>query len=217
MQPLRIAVLFSGSASALRYLHEHDPNYGHTYEVICGISNKKDTRGELFCKEKEIPFIHCNAKVFCKEKGYTGKLKDMPYDLRTLYFTWLKDCIESKKPDLVMLSGFMLEITNPLLEYCPIINVHPADLRITDAEGKPKYTGDDAVTLALADGQKTTASTIHVVESVVDQGKIICVSEPLDVEDGIDPKDHQEKMKYFCDGPAYREALHMITSNQLSF
>jgi phosphoribosylglycinamide formyltransferase-1 len=210
MSKLRIAVLFSGSASSLRYLHENDPNYGVTYEIVCGVTNKKDTKGEKFCIEHNIDFIKLNTKTFCFEDGYIGKLRDMPEELRREYYFNLLNRIRIFSPDLILLSGFMLEIVEPLLGYRPIINVHPADLRIKGPDGKPKYTGDDAVTLAIKAGEKSTVSTIHFVEKEVDCGEIICVSDPLPVEEGTTPKEHQEKMKFACDGPAYKKALEIF-------
>lgn len=206
----KIIVLFSGSASSLRFLCKKDKHYGRNYEIVCGISNKKDTKGEQFCKENNIPFIECNTKHFCRDSGFDGKLRDMPLVIRKNYFTEMLTVIKRYHPDVILLSGFMLEITDPLLGYCPIINVHPADLTIKGQNGKPKYTGDDAVTMALRDGQKYTASTIHFVEKEVDCGRIICVSDPLLVEEGIHPSEHQENMKTKCDGSAYREALRII-------
>lgn len=206
----KIIVLFSGSASSLRYLFEKDKNYEKNYEIVCGIANKKDTKGEKFCKENNIPFIEFNTKRFCLNSGFDGKLREMSIELRNDYFKELLNLISPYNPDIILLSGFMLEITEPLLGYCPIINVHPADLTIKGENRKPKYTGDDAVTMAIEDGQKYTASTIHFVEKEVDCGRIICVSDPLLVEEGISPSDHQEKMKTMCDGPAYREALRIL-------
>ena len=202
--------MFSGSASSLRYLFENDKNYGKNYDVICGISNKKETKGEIFCKEKGIPFIQFNTKDFCLKNGYEGKLHDMPDSLRVEYFKEMLSLVGPFQPDLILLSGFMLKITKPLLGYCDIINVHPADLSIKGKDKKPKYTGDDAVTMAILSGAKHTSSTIHFVEQEVDCGKIICISNSLVVEEGITPEEHQEKMKTHCDGPAYKEALRIL-------
>lgn len=217
MKPIRIAVLFSGGASALQYLHEHDPNYGQTYEIVCGACNKKDTKGEKFCREKNIKFVYANIKLFCNENGYYGKLREMPIALRKQYYNLLLGFLDLYKPDLILLSGFMLEIVDPLLSYVPIINVHPADLRIKNDTGKPLYTGDDAVAMAIQAGVKSTASTIHVVEKEVDCGRIICVSDPLPYKNGTLPEEQQGLMKTYCDGPAYQRALELITSGEFTF
>jgi phosphoribosylglycinamide formyltransferase 1 len=209
----KILVLFSGSASSLRYLFEKDKNYGKNYKIVCGISNKKDTEGAKFCKENNIEFIEFNTKLFAMKNGFNGKMRDMPMWIRNDYFKEMLSIIKSFHPDIILLSGFMLEITGPLLNYCTIINVHPADLSIKGKDQKPKYTGYDAVRMAIEDGQKYTSSTIHFVEKEVDCGRIICISDPLLVEEGIDPYKHQEKMKTMCDGPAYREALRILCLN----
>ncbi len=134
----------------------------------------------------------------------------MPARVRKYYYEHLLSIISEYEPDIILLSGYMLAITEPLLGHYPIINVHPADLRIKGANGKPKYVGDDAVTLAIQSGEKSTASTIHVVEKEVDCGRIICVSPPLPVAPGVSVKEHQNAMKEACDGPAYKLALERI-------
>lgn len=214
---LRVLVLFSGSASSLRYLKEKDENYNVLYEIVGAFSNKKGTSGEKFCKQNLIPFYEFNTKHFCIEHDYVGKIKDMPEKIRIRYFTNLLRLINVFHPEIIMLSGFMLQIIPPLLGYYPIINVHPSDLTIKDKDGKPKYIGDDAVSMAIMSGETSTASTIHIVEREVDCGKIICVSEPLFVETGITPADHQEKMKFLCDGPAYQKAFELISNEEFKF
>lgn len=206
----RIVFLFSGSASSLRYLFAKDKNYGKNYQVVHCITNKKNTVGCEFCKENNISFSEFNTKQFCHECGFDGKLKDMPIEIRNDYFREMLNLIKPFSPDLILLSGFMLEITEPLLGYVPMVNVHPADLSILGSDRKPKYVGDNAVKLAIENGERYTASTIHHVGKEVDCGRIICISDPLLVEDGISPSEHQEKMKTMCDGPAYREALRIL-------
>lgn len=218
-KPLKIAVLFSGSASSARYLIDTDEHYGKNYEIVVAISNKKDASGIEYFKQKQIPVTCINTKQFCIENNFHGKIKDMPDDLRRGYFFKIRDFLQLHKINLIILSGFMLKIVKPLLGYRPIINVHPADLSIVDLEtGKPKYVGDDAVTMAINAGERYTASTtIHVVEEKVDEGEIIWISSPLKVKKGITPQEHQEKMKFICDGPAYAAVLRRIYTKNFKF
>lgn len=215
IKTLRIVVLFSGGASAAQYLIENDTDYGKNYEFVFALTDKKGASGVSYFEEKEIPCMEAGIKQFSVRNSYSGRVKDMPDNIRRAYFTHLQHIIRQFKPDLILLSGFMLKIVAPLLGYCPIINVHPADLRIKNEDGTPKYTGDDAVTLAINAGETSTASSIHVVEEKVDEGRIICVSQPLIVESGRTAKEHQELMKTFCDGPAYKRALELIVEYDL--
>lgn len=214
---LRIVVLFSSGASAARYLIENDPNYGENYEFVSALTDKRDTSGALYFDEQEIPCVFAGIKQFSVRNSYSGTIKNMPDSIRRAYFTHLLNIISKFEPDLILLSGFMLKITRPLLGYYPIINVHPADLRIKNEDGTPKYVGADAVTLAINADETQTASTIHVVEEKVDEGKIICVSQPLMVQSETPVTEHQERMKIFCDGPAYVRALEMICSGEFKF
>lgn len=227
-KPLKIAVLFSGSASSARHMKTTDTNCGKEYEFTFALSNKKDASGIQFFKDNNIVCEMLNTKNFCIENGYDGKIKDMPHWLRRDYFTKVVELLKPFNVDLILLSGFMLEITTPLLGYLPILNVHPADLRIKETIKRPrhgrynplvgvevpKYTGDNAVALAIKHGETETRSTIHLVEERVDEGRIICVSEPLVVDPRISVKEHQEKMKTMCDGPAYIEALRQIYTGE---
>ena len=211
---LRIAVLFSGRASALDYLATSDPNYKVTYEIVCAVTNKDKTVGEDLCKLLGIPCIQYNAKTFCLGNGFDGLVKDMPDFIREEYFEGILGLLVDYQPELVLLSGFMLKISKPLLGTIPIINVHPADLRIQGDDKKPKYRGDNAVFDAMQAGEKKLASTIHVVEQELDCGQIICVSDSIDVFASMNPEETQDYMKTACDGPAYVKALEMILSEE---
>jgi phosphoribosylglycinamide formyltransferase-1 len=212
---LRIVALFSGSASSIRYLIGNDTKYNENYEFVLGLTDKRDASGMQYFDEQEIPCVFAGIKQFNVRNGYFGKVKDMPDNIRRAYFRHILNIISKFEPDIILLSGFMLKIVEPLLGYCPIINVHPADLRIINLDGTPKYTGDNAVELAINAGETSTASTIHVVEEKVDEGRIICVSQRLVVEPDRSVEEHQELMKTFCDGPAYKRALELIVEYDL--
>ena len=204
--PLRVCVFFSGGCSALKYLSENDPNYGEKYQVVGAFTDNHKAVGVYLVRDQRIPIWVIDFRRWLRH--HNRKFNDLA--ARAQYFTEVLGHVADFKPQLIMLSGFMLRITEPLLGRFPIINVHPADLRILGADGKPKYRGADVVADAIADGATQTCSTIHVVTTEVDCGKIICVSDPLIVPEGVDPKAHQEDMKWLCDGPAYAQALAMI-------
>lgn len=215
---LRIVVLFSGGASAVKYLMENDTNYGKKYKFVFSLTDTKGASGITYLKENNIPYTVASIKQFNARHHYFGKIKDMPDSIRRAYFRYILDIISPHKADIILLSGFMLKIVGPLLGYCPIINVHPSDTRIKSEDGvTPKYTGKNAVKLAINAGETSTASTIHVVEEKIDEGRIICVSQPLMVQPEVSVTEHQNRMKIFCDGPAYREALSMICSGEFKF
>lgn len=208
-KPLRVVVFYSGGASSFKWLQENDPNFDQrTYQIIGAFTDRSDASGTRLFEGAGIEVECLDFKGWCRESGVD------PKDLagRVLYFEEVCSLIAHFKADIIMCSGFMLLVTDPLFEEYRgwILNVHPADLRITTPDGSRKYTGMNAVANAIEDGATETRSTIHVVTAEVDGGPIVVVSSPLLVEEGVDPAEHQERMKTKCDGPAYAEALVLI-------
>ena len=205
---MRVIVFFSGSASSLKYLFKHDFNLDRKYRIVGAFTDLKDASGIAFVEQIGIKLRCLDIYDWCR--SHNKKLSDLK--ARQSYFSEVGVLIRGFQADVIMLSGFMRIITEPLLsEYKNrILNVHPADLTILDKRGQRKYIGTDAVAKAIAAGEKSTRSTIHLVTADIDNGPIVTLSAPLPVEPGINPAAHQEKMKWACDGPAYIRALMLI-------
>ncbi|MFF2773859.1 formyltransferase family protein [Streptomyces sp. NPDC058052] len=63
-----------------------------------------------------------------------------------------------------------------------MINQHPADLSVLDADGGRLLTGKDPVRLAMAEGHTTTRTSCFVVDGTQDGGAVLCMGPPVDVE-----------------------------------
>ncbi len=210
MKKQKLFVCFSGGASGLKYLMENDPNFGVTYEVVGGFTDNAQASGIALFNEGTV-YIN-DYDQWCTKHGCSKK--DMA--MRTRYFEEIMQYLDRKNINLILLSGFMLKIPPNFIEWFKnrIINVHPADLRVLE-DGKPKYTGDNAVRKAMKAGETRTYSTVHFVTDEVDCGKIITVSEGLPVVSSISAEEQQNLMKTICDGPAIAQALALITSGRI--
>ncbi|MEN9582921.1 MAG: hypothetical protein RL641_875 [Candidatus Parcubacteria bacterium] len=212
-----IVILFSGGASLYPYLKQNDQNYGKSYKIVGAATDKATAKAITDFQADDIPCIVFDYKEWIKtnaDESKYGKLspEEKKKKRRIKYFEELRNKISFFKPDIVVMSGFMKLMTPNFFVPLFTINVHPADLRITDENGKRKYIGDNAVELAISDGQIETRSTIHEINEETDGGPIICVSDSLKVVPGRSFADHQEEMKMRCDGPAMQEALRIIIS-----
>ncbi len=90
------------------------------------------------------------------------------YPTREEFDNALFSLIESYKPDLVVLAGYMRIIASKkfLQAYSRrILNIHPSLL--------PKFPGAHAQADAFAAGEKISGLTIHFVDESLDMGKII--------------------------------------------
>ena len=122
--------------------------------------------------------------------------------------------------DLIALAGYMRIISKPLVEAFEdrIVNVHPADLSITDKEGMRKYKGGKAVENVLAAGEYTTRSTVHLVSPEMDEGQIIVRSKELSLKgySTSDSKIVRGIQKQRCDWPAYVFSVTAIAQGRVA-
>lgn len=125
-------------------------------------------------------------------------------------------------PDALVLAGYMRLLSPTFLTFftCPILNVHPADLRVKDNGGKRRYIGANCVYDALMSGETSTCSTVIFVNEEEDGGPIFTLGPKVPYEEGYPvtkekARRHQEKQKVLSDHPALIEACEKISGEIL--
>jgi phosphoribosylglycinamide formyltransferase 1 len=170
-QPLRVAVLVSGSGSNLQALldaSEHQQLPG--VEIALVVSNKADA---------------------------TGLQRALKHKITSLFLSWqnraeaearLATILHLFEIDLVVLAGWMRILSPEFIKQFQqrIINLHPA-LLPDDGTGNSYITHDDttipvfrglhAVRQALDARVTVTGTTVHYVTPEVDAGPVICREE----------------------------------------
>jgi len=207
-RPLKIAVLFSGNAGSAQFVQS---NVSKKIQIVCALTDKNIARGALKLEEREIPIIKLDFKEFCSIHNL--EIHDLKG--REKYFEEVRERLAEFNPDIIMLSGFMKIITDPLLSAFEnrIINVHPADLSIKE-NNKPKFTGDNAVQDAINAGEKVVRSSVHIVSGEVDCGPLLVLSKPVEVKGSA--QETQELLKREGDDPAFLKALELIADGKVS-
>ena len=204
---MRIVVLFSGGASAVPFM----VGCGG-YEIVGAISTDKKASGIKKLEKLGIPVEVADIHDFYGGKAITDMRTREAYDEKLL------STIDRKKwePDIIACSGYMYILTKKFLNRFPnrVLNVHPADLSIME-KGKRKYIGSHVVEDQMKAGEKVTKSTIHIMDERADYGPILFISKGLPVGNRS-PNEQQELMKEKCDGPAYREALNMLSKGMFA-
>lgn len=143
-----IVILISGHGSNMRALLEADL----PCQVAAVISNRADAPGLEIAKQYGIS---------------TSVVAHDGHPDRESFDTELASCIDSYRPDLVVLAGFMRILTAQFVARYQnkLINIHPSLL--------PAYSGLNTHARALQDGVKIHGCTVHFVTSDVDHGPII--------------------------------------------
>ena len=120
-----------------------------------------------------------NAKVLDKAKKH--KIPTLIFHKAELTDGFVENVIDSIKPDLIVLAGFLLKFPDAIIKKYPnkIINIHPALL--------PKYGGKGMygikVHQTVLDNQEIeTGITIHYVNEQYDEGEFI-FQQKVNIED----------------------------------
>jgi phosphoribosylglycinamide formyltransferase 1 len=171
--------------------------------IIDYFNGSEKTNVKFVFSTKENP----SMAEFCLKKGTAFFISQNQTDLSTQQM----ELCTSHDIDWVILAGYLKKITPELIEhvYHKIINIHPALL--PDFGGKGMY-GKHVHTAVLEANSKTSGITIHLVNEVFDQGKILmqyaCEVEKNETVSSLEQKIRDLEMRYFP------EAISIIVSNE---
>ena len=154
--PLRLAVLLSGSGSGMVALLNHQMQNKCLHETVLVISDRNDAKGlekaESLGFETHVVLLPDIENKFQRRREHEGLIHQTLID---------------KGVELIILSGYMRILTPDFVKPWAgrILNIHPSLL--------PDFPGAHAHRDALAAGAKTTGCTVHFVDSGMDTGPII--------------------------------------------
>lgn len=153
--PIRLAVLISGSGSGMVALANFQSNHEVAFKIEIVISDKQ-SKG--LAKAEELGLNN----VFCPISANEPKETRRREHERRIEELLIKHDIE-----VVILSGYMRLVTAEFVNHWEgkILNIHPSLL--------PAHPGAHAHRDVLASGDKVSGCTIHFVDAGMDTGQII--------------------------------------------
>jgi formyltetrahydrofolate-dependent phosphoribosylglycinamide formyltransferase len=154
-EPLRVAVLLSGSGTSLENLFEHVERHALPARVVCVIASKESAGGLARAERRGVPALAIPRKKFADVRAFNDALH-----------------AELAKHDaqLVACLGF-LSVFEPRERYRGrVINVHPALIPAFSGKGMYGHHVHEAV---LARGVRVTGATVHFADDEYDHGPII--------------------------------------------
>lgn len=174
-----IAIFISGKGSNAKNIIDYF-NGSEKINVKFVFSTKENPSMAEFCLEKDIEF-------FISQNQTDLSIQQM-------------GLCTNHNIDWVILAGYLKKITPELIEHVShkIINIHPALL--PDFGGKGMY-GKHVHTAVLEAKSLTSGITIHLVNEVFDQGKILmqytCEVEKNETVLSLEQKIRDLEMRYF--------------------
>jgi folate-dependent phosphoribosylglycinamide formyltransferase PurN len=177
----RVAVLCSGRAPGLTYLVSREMGHVVGWDVVCCLTSEESFEEEAEVAAAGVPVIRHPVGSFYAQHAPGASRRDLAtrrrYDAETVRM------LQPFRPDLIVLSGYLLLLTAPMLRAFSgrIINVHHADLALRNAQGGPRYPGLRAVRDAILAGERETRSSAHLVTERLDDGPVLLRSQPFPV------------------------------------
>jgi phosphoribosylglycinamide formyltransferase-1 len=147
-----IVILISGRGSNMEAVVRACEAEKWAARIAAVVSNKADAKGLEFAGSRGIP----SAVVANKD-----------YPTREAFDAALRQVVDSFKPDLVVLAGFMRILTAPFVEHYAgrMLNIHPSLL--------PAFPGLATHRQALDAGVLEHGATVHFVTPELDHGPAI--------------------------------------------
>lgn len=193
---LRVVVLVSGGGTNLQ-------------AIIDGVKDGTITNTEI------VAVISNNYNAYAIERGKnagiaTAVVSPKDYESREVFNDALLSCIDSYKPDLIVLAGFLVVIPEKMIDAYEnrIINIHPSLIPSFCGTG---YYGLKVHEAALERGVKVTGATVHYVDKGTDTGPII-MQKAVYIQEGDTPKQLQQRVMEEAEWKLLPAAINMIAN-----
>lgn len=125
----------------------------------------------------------------------------------------LLDELKSLNPDLIVLAGFLVNISKDIVDAFEnkIINIHPSLIPSFCGKG---YYGLKVHEAALNRGVKVTGATVHFVDTGIDTGRII-IQKAVNVLPGDDAMILQRRVMEEAEWIILPKAVEMIANGEV--
>jgi len=193
---IKIAVLISGGGTTLKNLIDHIDAGTLNAQIELVISNNPSAGGLAFASASSIPTQVLPHKDFSDRRAFNDAI-----------FAALR----GSGADLIVMGGFLRQLTIPADFENKIINIHPS--LIPAFCGKGNY-GRRVHQSVLDYGAKITGCTVHYVDNEYDHGPIIAQT-PIPVE-ANDSVDSLAKRVFEAECELLPEVINLIASGKVN-
>ncbi len=196
---LNIAVLVSGGGTNLEAIFKAMEDGRITdAKISVVISNNQQAYALERAKKRNVEAICVSPKS---------------YETRQEFYVQLMEEIRSRKIDVIVLAGYLVQISSEMVDAFPmkILNIHPSLI--------PSFCGKGCYGLhvhenALERGVKITGATVHFVDGGTDTGPII-LQKAVNVLPGDTPERLQKRVMEEAEWVILPEAIQLYVQGRL--
>ena len=195
------------------------------FDIVCLVSGGGTNLAAIIkaIEDKKIKNVRIKAVISNNSDAYAlERARNAGIDVkiispknfvsRTEFDKALLDELKILNPDLIVLAGFLVNISKDIVEAFEnkIINIHPSLIPSFCGKG---YYGLKVHEAALERGVKITGATVHYVDIGIDTGRII-IQKPVKVLDGDDAKTLQKRVMEEAEWIILPKAIDKIANGE---
>ena len=195
------------------------------FDIVCLVSGGGTNLAAIIkaIEEKQIKNVRIKAVISnngdayalerAKKAGIDAKcISPKNFSNRDEFNKVLLDELQGLNPDLIVLAGFLVNISEDIVEAFEnkIINIHPSLIPSFCGKG---YYGLKVHEAALKRGVKVTGATVHFVDAGIDTGRII-LQKAVDVHPGDDAKSLQKRVMEEAEWIILPKAIEKIANGE---
>tara|TARA_X000000368_G_scaffold75815_1_gene56220 strand:+ start:100 stop:723 length:624 start_codon:yes stop_codon:yes gene_type:complete len=193
-QPLRCAILISGSGTGMQALLRHQKSKQHcNHQTSLVISNNPDAGGIKIAEDLGIP-----VKVLPLPDIEDKTQRRLNHEIE------ITNCLKEYDIELIILSGYMRLLSEQFVENwnMKIVNIHPSLL--------PNFPGAHAHKEVLSAGVNISGCSVHYVDAGMDTGQIIAQRKvPVFSDDTIETLSQRVKIEEHI---LYPQVIDLLSS-----
>ena len=195
------------------------------FDIVCLVSGGGTNLAAIIkaIEEKRIKNVRIKAVISNNSDAYAlERAKNAGIDAKCIspknflnrdeFNKALLDELQGLNPDLIVLAGFLVNISEDIVEAFEnkIINIHPSLIPSFCGKG---YYGLKVHEAALKRGVKVTGATVHFVDAGIDTGRII-LQKAVNIHPGDDAKSLQKRVMEEAEWIILPKAIEKIANGE---
>ncbi len=192
-EPLKVAVLLSGSGTNLQAIIDAVADDGLPIDIVQVVSSRPGVAGIGRAERAGIPVLALEPADYADPEAAD---------------TRIVEALQAAGAEYAVMAGYMRKVTPLLLRAFPdrVVNLHPALL--------PSFKGAHAIDDAWEAGVKVTGVTVHFANEEYDKGPIIA-QRAVEVREG-DTRDSLEERIHAVEHQLYPEVLRALAEGRVA-
>ena len=192
-EPLKVAVLLSGSGTNLQAIIDAVADDGLPIDIVQVVSSRPGVAGIGRAERAGIPVLALEPADYADPEAADARIVE---------------ALQAAGAEYVVMAGYMRKVTPLLLRAFPdrVVNLHPALL--------PSFKGAHAIDDAWEAGVKVTGVTVHFANEEYDKGPIIA-QRAVEVREG-DTRDSLEERIHAVEHQLYPEVLRALAEGRVA-